>query len=414
MMDAPRTSAAGEGSAREAWLRLVLAPDIGPVLAHRLLRAFGSPAAIFQANRDALGRVPGMGTTRLQRLMEPAALDAARAECARCDAASVKLLTLDHPDYPLLLSTTEYPPLVLWVRGELAPEDRLAVAIVGPRSPSAYALLMAARLATPLARHGLTLVSGMAHGIDAETHRGALEGGGRTLAVLGQGLGTPVYPAQNQPLAERIVAEGRGALISIFPLETEPGPGLFPLRNEVIAGLALGSLVIEAAERSGALITARHALSAGRSVMACPGDATRRAAVGSNRLIADGATLVQDHEDVLGALRDELRRGMAELGVHKTAPSSEDAEAEIATAAAPRGRAGSSKSNRPRVKMEAASPVERAILAQLAAEPQALDSVLAGMAEAGHGTSVVLQHLLQMEIDGRLKQLPGRIYALAE
>ncbi len=217
--------------------------------------------------------------------------------------------------------------------------------------------------------------------------------------MLGQGLGTPVYPARNQELTERIVNEQRGALISIFPLATEPGPGLFPLRNEVIAGLALGSLIVEAAERSGALITARHALAAGRVVMACPGDATRRAALGSNRLIADGAILVQEHEDVLVALRNDLRRGMAELGI-------EPQEAEKTEGATPKPAKAAPRST-------GNSPIERAITEHLRAEPQPVDAILERMASAGHSTSTVLQHLMQMEIDGRLEQLPGRIYALA-
>jgi DNA processing protein len=173
---------------------------------------------------------------------------------------------------------------------------------------------MTERIAGPLAGQGLTLVSGLAYGVDGEVHRAAVEAGGRTLAVVGQGLGTPLSPQANADLARRIVEEDHGALLSIFPMDAEPRAGLYPARNEIIAGLALGVLVVEASASSGALITARHALAAERHVMACPGDATRRAAEGSNRLIADGAPLVQNAEDVLALLDSDLRREMETLG----------------------------------------------------------------------------------------------------
>lgn len=387
----------------ESWLRLCLAPEVGPVLAHRLLAAFQAPEAIFAASERELLGVNGLGKGRVARLMDPSALRLAREEIERASDDGVHLVTLADPEYPALLRRLEIHPLVLWVRGRLNPIDRLAVALVGPRSPSPYARLMAGLLAPPLAAHGLTLISGMAYGIDAEAHRAALDAGGRTLAVLGQGLGTPLYPHNNADLARRIAEEGRGALLSVFPMRTEPSPGLFPQRNEVIAGLALGTLVVEASDASGSLITARHAAAAGRVVMACPGDATRRAAHGSNRLIAEGAFLIQTADDVLAALAQELRCEGEELGLspNKAAPAPAG-QLEFEFAAPP------PKLSAPQL----TDPVSREIVALLEAEPQPADVLLENCGERGHAPSQVLERLLRLEMDGILRQMPGRIYAL--
>jgi DNA processing protein len=385
-----------------AWLRLVLAPEIGPVLAHRLLQAVGPPHAIFSSKIAVLQAVPGLGPGRLAKLLDAAAERAAREEMERVQTAGVHLITLHDPDYPPLLRRLTHAPLLLWVQGRLAPEDRLALAIVGPRQPSQYARLMAEALCPPLASQGLTLVSGLAYGVDAAAHRAAVETGGRTLAVLGQGLGTPIYPQPNAELARRIVAEDRGALISIFPLRTEPAAGLFPLRNEIIAGLALATLVIEAAPESGSLITARHAAAAQRLVLACPGDATRRSAQGSNRLLADGAMLVQTPEDVMGAMAQELRREMQELApqAQNNAAGLDAPEAVATSTAPPRARA-------------ATDPVERSILEHLAAEPLTGDIIMERCAEQGLTLPQVLEALLTLELAGTVRQLPGRLYARA-
>jgi DNA processing protein len=394
----------------EDWLRLALAPEVGPVLGHRLIEAFGDPAAVFRASAARLKTVPGLGPARIARLTDPGVAREAREELDRARDSGVRLIARDDPAFPFLLTRMEYPPLLLWTRGTLEPEDRLSLAMVGPRTPSGYARLMAQRLAGPLAAQGLTVISGLAHGIDAEAHRGALESGGRTLAVLGQGLGTAIYPQANAELAERIVAEGRGALIAICPLLAEPAPGLFPARNEIIAGLALASLIVEASPVSGALITARHAAAMGRTVMACPGDATRRAAQGSNRLLAEGAALIQNPEDVLAAMAGELRDAMRELGMgDRPAAPAADAIAEpelFDTSGAPAPAASRAA--------RFADPVMAALARLLAAEPQPLDALIEQCAEHGHEMPAVLQRLLQMEIDGLIRQMPGRVYALKD
>ena len=401
----------------ESWLRLALAPEVGPVLGHRLLGALGSPEAVFAATERQLLSVSGLGASRVARLMDSTVQRVAHEEAERVRAAGVRLVTLADEEYPPLLRRLDYPPLLLWVRGRIEPVDRLAVAMVGPRTPSSYARLMTGALAPQLAAHGLTIVSGLAHGIDAEAHRAAIENGGRTLAVLGQGLGTAVYPQANAALAERIVAENLGALISIFSMTTEPGPGLFPLRNEIIAGLALGTLVVEAATTSGTLITARHAVAASRVVMACPGDANRRSAQGSNRLIADGAFLVQTAEDVLAALGQDLRHEKEALGLDCGAQPGIELSGKASSASDGAGikhedGAGGPESH-PVFTRAGADALARMLMAMLGEEPLPADLIIERCAEQGHTHSAVLERLLRLEMDGLLRQMPGRLYALS-
>lgn len=392
------------------WLRLALAPEVGPVLAHRLLEAFGSPEAIFSASRTGLMEVKGLGQGRLERLMDPIALRLARDEQDLATEAGVRLLCPADDEYPDLLRRMGVCPLVLWVRGRLDPVDRLALAIVGPRSPSQYGRLMAGALSAPLAAKGLTLVSGLAYGIDGEAHRGALEAGGRTIAVVGQGLGTSLYPHTNASLTERIIGEDRGAIVSIFPMLSEPAAGLFPQRNEIIAGLSLATLVIEASSKSGALITARHAVRLGRLVMACPGDANRRNAQGSNRLLADGALLIQKADDVLADMGQELRREMeflAESGA--TAMGGEDASGHGCACDEAGGDDGGLRPGA--MPCPANDALTDAVLDLLSEQPFPADILLERLSERQYAPAAILDRLLTLELEGRLRQLPGRLYA---
>ena len=214
------------------------------------------------------------------------------------------VLSPEDPKYPALLKAMPASPR-LHVRGSLTPEDGLAVAIVGSRRATAYGIEVARDLASELASRGVTIVSGFARGIDAAAHRGALAGGGRTIAVLGSGTDV-IYPPENRELALEV--EQSGALVSQFSRGAPPQPFNFPIRNQTIAGLALGVIVVEAAERSGALITAGHAGELGREVFAVPGRITSETSRGANRLIQDGAKLVQDWTDVVSELPEEWRR----------------------------------------------------------------------------------------------------------
>src|SRR6058998_678326 len=202
------------------------------------------------------------------------------------------------PRYPVLLGAIPAPP-ALFARGALSDDDALALAIVGSRRPTPYGLAVAERLAADLAARGVTVVSGLARGIDSAAHRGALRAGGRTIAVLGSGVDV-IYPPENRRLAAQI--EGSGSVVSQFAPGTPPLAHHFPLRNRVIAGLSLGVVVVEAAERSGALITARLAAEFGREVMAVPGPVTSPASRGAHALIRDGAALVERGEDVIAEL----------------------------------------------------------------------------------------------------------------
>ena len=215
----------------------------------------------------------------------------------------IQTLTLDSPDYPPLLREIHAPPKVLMVKGTLLKEDAAAVAIVGTRSASTYGLDQARRLGRELARCGVTVVSGLAEGIDGAAHEGALEAGGRTIAVVGHGLST-LYPSHHRELAERIVQSG--CIVSQFPMEMPPLAQNFPQRNEIIAGLSLGVVVVEAPVRSGALITARHAMEQGREVFAVPGPISVRTS-GTHALLRDGAKLVETVEDILEEVAPQLR-----------------------------------------------------------------------------------------------------------
>ena len=235
--------------------------------------------------------------------------------------------------YPSLLAAIPSPP-ALWVGGALADDDALAVAIVGARRATAYGLEVAERLAADLAARGVTIVSGLARGIDTAAHRGALAAGGRTLAVLGGGLDV-VYPPENRGLARAI--EGQGAVLSQFAPGTRALPGHFPARNRTIAGLALGVVVVEAAERSGALITASLAGDLGREVFAVPGRITSAASAGTNGLIQDGAKLVTGWQDVVSELPERWRRAVREApaGEAVSAPDAASVEGRVLALLAP-------------------------------------------------------------------------------
>jgi len=226
------------------------------------------------------------------------------------------------PGYPQLLRAVPSPP-ALWVRGALAAEDALAVAIVGSRRATPYGLATAERIAAELAARGVTIVSGLARGIDTAAHRGALEAGGRTLAVLGCGIDI-VYPPENRALVRAI--EARGALLSQFAPGTPALPGHFPARNRTLAGLALGVLVVEAAERSGALITAGFAGDLGREVFAIPGRITSDSSAGTNRLIQDGAKLVSCWQDIVSELSEPWRRAVRSTVIDDAASTAPEVE----------------------------------------------------------------------------------------
>jgi DNA processing protein len=289
-------------------VRLSLVSGVGPLLRQALLERFGSPAAVLAAAEDELQVVDGIGPKIAARIV--AARDEIDAEFELQLAAEHGIDVLAHSDaeYPRPLRQIHDPPGVLFRRGQASPQDELAVAIVGTRHATRYGLAQAERLAGSLARTGFTVVSGLARGIDAAAHRGALAAGGRTIAVLASGL-LEIYPPEHEKLAVEVAASGY--LLSEAPPRMVPMSGAFPQRNRLISGLCLGTIVVEAPERSGALITARLAYEQGREVFAVPGPIDSRMSRGCHALIKDGAKLVESVDDVLaelGPLAEKIER----------------------------------------------------------------------------------------------------------
>jgi len=294
------------------YLQLQMVPDLGPVRLRRLLEHFKTPDAILSASQAALERVEGVGGLvsrsifRAREFGEAVEVEANRAACC-----GVRILCLADDDYPASLRHITDPPTCLYVKGELHRQDAVAVAVVGTRRCSHYGKEQATRFGELLARAGFTVVSGLARGVDGHAHRGALRAGGRTMAVLGNGLAS-VYPPEHAELAGSIAASG--AVVSELAMEVGPEAKNFPGRNRIIIGLSLGVLVIEAGRRSGALITARLASEYNREVFALPGNIDRDNTAGSNALIRDGgAKLVMCLDDVLDELGEvgEVMRGTA-------------------------------------------------------------------------------------------------------
>ena len=280
-------------------LQLNLVSGIGPRIQQALCDCFGSPGEVLAAGDEQLQQVAGVGPKLAQAILANRDLEKAQHELTRCRDAGINLVLRGTDDYPRMLAEICDPPNVLYCRGNLEPPDELTIAIVGSRRCTLYGRQQAERLAGTLARAGMTVASGLARGIDAAAHRGALAVGGRTIAVMASGL-AGIYPPEHAELAEEVVASG--VMMSESPLEQKPVAGLFPQRNRVISGLSLGVILVEASRRSGALHTARHAMEQGREVFAVPGRIDSLASEGCHNLIRDGVTLIRHADDVLEAL----------------------------------------------------------------------------------------------------------------
>jgi len=347
---------------------------VGSVIFNRLIKEFHTPAKVFQATPDMLKRVEGIRSNTIKALSNSARdSDWANRELDRLEKLGLGLLTLNDESYPHNLKMIYDPPPILYIKGEIQERDGLSLAIVGSRSASAYGKDTTQRLARSLTERGFTIVSGLARGIDTAAHKGALKAGGRTLAVLGSGVDV-IYPWENKRLAEEI--SERGAVISEFPLGTQPEAPHFPSRNRIISGLSLGAIIIEASFRSGSLITARLALEQGREVFAVPGNVDSPWSKGTNRLIKEGAKLVTDTEDII----EEVLPQYEAPGKLKSEspPEPEDLTLEGKT-----------------------------ILALLEASPVPIDSLIQ---ETGFPSGQVSSLLLDLELKGLVKQLPGKTF----
>ncbi len=280
-------------------VRMALITGLGPRIRQALLECFDNPAEVFAAAPSDLRQVSGVGPKLVERILAARDSTAVNEELALCRRESIWVTTRDDDAYPRGLTEIHDPPGVLFGRGQLRPDDALAIGIVGSRHATQYGKRQARRLAASLSRAGLTVISGLARGIDAAAHQGALEAGGRTIAVLGGGL-LRLYPPEHKELAHDVSESG--AVISESPPRMAPMSGSFPQRNRIISGMSLGVVVVEAAPRSGALITARHAMEQGREVFAVPGPIDSRLSQGCHQLLRDGAKLVESADDVLEEL----------------------------------------------------------------------------------------------------------------
>jgi DNA processing protein len=298
---------------------------IGPARLDRLVERLGSIAAAWHATPAELFST-GLDAKAIEALLHARHTIDLDAELARAAAAGVEVMTREHPRYPINLADTPAPPPVIFVRGEVHADDAWAVAVVGTRTPSMYGREAAQRIAGDLAEAGVTVVSGLAIGIDTIAHQAAIEAGGRTIAVLPCGADY-VYPERNRMLAKRIADSG--SLVSEFPLGQRPIPALFPVRNRVISGMARGVVVVEAGATSGSLLTVEYALDQGRDVFAVPGSIYARTSEGTNRLIRNGAGLVTHARDVLEAL--QLNTSVSQQELRSAAPD-DPAEATLLAA----------------------------------------------------------------------------------
>lgn len=360
------------GDTKRYWVAFNRVHGIGAVRFAALLEHFGDLERAWSASGEAL-LASGIGPQAARRVVESRNTIDPDEELARLERAGIRLVTWQDDAYPPLLREVSASPPVLYLRGELLPADRKAVAVVGTRRPTPYGQSVARDLAAALAMNGATVVSGMARGIDAIAHRAALDAGGRTLAILGSGLDM-VYPAEHRLLAEDIAA--RGALVTDYALGTPPEAANFPPRNRIISGLACAVVIVEAGEESGALITARFAADQGRDVFAVPGSIYSRASRGTNRLIQDGAIPLLAPEDVLSAL-------------HPALPQVEAAQASLPMTD---------------------DPVEQAILRSLSADPAHVDEVVA---RAGRPVPQVTAALAMLELRGLVVHVGGMNYVLA-
>jgi DNA processing protein len=367
-------------TSREAYIALNMVDGVGPIRVRALRDRFGEAQAILGASKAELMQVEGVGEEVARSITswrEKVDLD---AELQRIEKSGAHVVCRDDADYPKHLREIYDPPLVLYVKGALTERDALAIAVVGSRRTTLYGQDMARKLAFQLARVGVTVVSGLARGIDTAAHNGALQAKGRTVAVIGCGIDV-VYPTENKKLADEIVEKG-GAVVTEFPFGVQPDRQNFPMRNRIISGWSLGVVVVEANLKSGALITANQAGEQGRQVFAVPGRADSILSKGANKLIKDGAKLTEDVEDILSEfeyLLPKMAGESVEVGLE-------------------------SGGTKPALQL---SETEGKVMAQIGNEEVAIDEIIRA---SGLTTACVSATLLALEMKRLVRQLPGKQY----
>lgn len=368
--------------AAKTHLRWALTDGVGPILFARILEKFGSAEKALGVPATAFEAIEGIGRAKADNIAR--ARDAAKSESElnATEEAGVAIICREDPLYPHSLKNIPDAPIVLFVKGEMLPTDQIAIAIVGSRRCSVYGSEQARRFGELLANAGFTIVSGLARGIDAFAHHGAIESGGRSVAVMGRGLGE-IYPPENRALADHLLTNG--AWISELPLATTVRATQFPARNRIIAGMSLGTLVVEAADRSGALITARLANEYNREVFVVPGRLQEATASGTNKLIRDGGgKLITCLEDILDELGDV---GVNMRPQKNTAPTTNSPPAKATTRPA------------------ALTPTEAKVMDALAADELLQDEV---MAKTELPAAELFAALTALELKGLIKKLPGQ------
>lgn len=378
---------AGPGTSNTIyWLALSLTPGLGPTRGRKLVEHFRDPQDIFHASLTELEAL-GLQAHSAQSIALGKSLELASEELSKATAGKISVITREDAQWPVRLSEIYDPPLVLYIRGNAEVIARPGIAIVGTRHPTPYGIGMAERLACDLAAHGLIIVSGMARGVDAAAHRGALKGG-KTVAVFGTGV-DEIYPKENKKIAESILVSG-GALVSEFPLGSFAAPQNFPIRNRIISGLALGVLVVEAGEYSGTRITARCALEQSRELFAVPGNVISRNSWGPNTLIKQGAKLTATWEDVWEELPAAVKQ---ELESQQQAAASD-----------------SSPQTGSLFAQEKLSPAEKKVLAVLKEhESTHIDEIIEKL-ESQLSSSEIFTALFELELNGKVRQMPGKNY----
>ena len=388
------TNEAIRETTRLGWLALVLTPEMGPRRAAAAVSALGGDASrVFEASLTEL-EAAGLPAKAAQFVADGRAAKAAEEESKRIIQAGGFFLTRADEEYPERLQEIYDPPAVLWMRGDAALLKRPGIAVVGTRHPTPYGAGMAEMLSRDLAGRGVVILSGMARGVDTAAHKGALDAGGKTVAVWGTGIDV-VYPKENKKLAERIVEQG-GAIVSEYAMGTFPAPQNFPIRNRILSGMSLGVLVVEAGEYSGTRITARCAMEQNRDVYAVPGNVTNKNAWGPNTLIKQGAKLTATWEDVWEDLPPEIRLQLEEaMGVAGRGESKGSGAASLF---------GDTDAE------QQLPEQERRVLERLRRdEAMQLDELIEAL-EQHMGSAEIFAALFELELRGRVKQMPGKNY----
>jgi DNA processing protein len=390
--DVERLSGERLDVSRMAWMAMTLTPGMGPTRIWKAMNRLGAAERVFEASLTELEGL-GMPAQSAQFVFEGKARAMAEDEMRRTLEVGGSVLTPEDEAYPERLREIYDPPAVLWIRGNVDLLARPGIAVVGTRQPSPYGAGMAELLSRDLANRRLVILSGMARGVDTAAHKGAIEAGGKTVAVWGTGIDV-IYPKENKKLAESIVAS-EGTIVSEYPLGTFPAPQNFPIRNRILSGMSVGVLVIEAAEYSGTRITARCAMEQNRDVYAVPGNVTNKNAWGPNTLIKQGAKLTATWEDVWEDLPSQIRLAL---------------EDEMAAAGPGESKAGGTAS------LFNDTPLpehERIVFDKLRHDESLQLDELIEQLEATLGSPEIFAALFELELAGRVRQLPGKNYVRA-